>query len=439
MEEINRALGLAVKELSDQNYTQSLAFYRLWFNIEQAYPQIPSDQISDPIWHNRAGGSIAPQQGELFHSTAHLVLRFASDVESDPLLAPHSSGLQSRLSARTLREFFKNNLKVVDGYGGWILEYFYADANLIAHWVNLGYVEEAAIRNYILQSLISHPKLNDHQADALIILFKLAGTTFAAYADPSVVDRCFELLKGHNYTSPYPSHTQAHRNYIQQRTELVQVNASCTAKCDYRTEEIFQEIVGLRERGWVGLPPPPVFTSGGPNPTGMDQRDPATTPVATSLGLLDRDPGPQGSQIPPLESVAVLGADQIPASPVNPAIQSPSISVTTLSDFTIADVSDDGSPVGSTFADTSDDEPPIDPTAVVPHETFYLDDGNVEVLCGNTLFRVTISTLSFQSPALRQIIRKNLVRLFPAFDQIFPKITLNPCNGPGFGVLGPLS
>ena len=279
---------------------------------------------------------------------ARLITRFANDAESNHPLAPHSSGLQSRLSTRTLREFFKNNLRSLGGCTD-IVD-FYTDANLIAHWANLGYVEEAAIHNHILQSFISHPKLYDHQADALIILFKLAGATFDAYTDPSVVDRCFELLKGHSYTLPYPNHTQAHRNYVQQRTELVQVNAFCTAKCDYRTEEVFQEMIGLRERGWEGLPPPPVFTSGGPNPTGMDQRDPATAPFATSLGPPNRDPGPQGSQIPPLESVAVLGADQIPASPVNPAIQSPSISVTTLSDFTIADVSDDGSPVGSTFA-----------------------------------------------------------------------------------------
>ena len=43
----------------------------------------------------------------------------------------------------------------------------------------------------------------DHQADALIILFKLAGATFEAYADPSVVDRCFELLQGHKYHNPH--------------------------------------------------------------------------------------------------------------------------------------------------------------------------------------------------------------------------------------------
>ena len=58
-------------------------------------------------------------------------------------------------------------------------------------------MEEITIRSRILQSLISHPELYYHQADALLILFKLAGATFEAYADVSVVDRCFELLKDH--------------------------------------------------------------------------------------------------------------------------------------------------------------------------------------------------------------------------------------------------
>ena len=70
-------------------------------------------------------------------------------------------------------------------------------ANLIASWANLGYVEESAIHDHILRSPTSFPKLCDHQASAIIVLFKIAGATFEAYADPSVVDRCFQLLKNH--------------------------------------------------------------------------------------------------------------------------------------------------------------------------------------------------------------------------------------------------
>ena len=66
-----------------------------------------------------------------------------------------------------------------------------------------------------------------------------------------------------------------------------------------------------------------------------------------------------------------------------------SSTISTLSDFTITD--------------PSDDESPMDPKTVVRHGTLYLEDGNVEVLCGSTLFRVHTSVLSLHSPALRRV------------------------------------
>jgi len=156
------------------------------------------------------------------------------------MLAPCSLELRTRLSTRTLLEFFANNLRVARSEKG-SLVYFYAEANLLAHWANLGYLEEPAIC-HILQSLISHSILHDHQADALIILFRLAGATFEAYADPSVVSRCFELLKGHSYEPPYKANDNYYaylsycssslkkqecendnNNYVRVKGELVQV------------------------------------------------------------------------------------------------------------------------------------------------------------------------------------------------------------------------
>ena len=228
MEEIDIVLDPVVGNLSDQNYTQSIDRYCFWFDIGQTYYQIPSDKIFNTIWNHRAANSMMNiSSGKLIHSAAHLILRFASDVESDPILASHSSGLQSRLCAASLREFFRNNLREVRG-GAWSYD-IYTDANLIAHWANLGYVEETAIRNHILQSLISHPNLQPHQVYALMILFKLAGPTFEAYADPSVVDRCFELLK----------------NYHIQSVELErvkQVRALHVVKGGYRLKRIFRRL-----------------------------------------------------------------------------------------------------------------------------------------------------------------------------------------------------
>ena len=145
-------------------------------------------------------------------------------------------------------------------------------------------------------------------------------------------------------------------------------------------------MIQLRERGWEGLPPPPVLKTSRPKPTNKDQRDPSATPIATSVGLPKGDLQPDVLHPSPPESVTTPETDTVPTPPI---AQSPTISISSLSDFTIAD--------------TTDDESSIDSTTITPHDTFYLEDGNVEVLCENTLFRVHISTLSFQSPALRQM------------------------------------
>jgi len=184
MGDVEKGLGFAVRDLSDQNYSKSLAFCHFWLDIGQTYHQTPPDQIFDAIWNNRVGSSFSPSggRGKLIHPAAHLMLCLASDVESDHTIAPQTPGLQGRLCTKSLGAFFTHNLETVwykmHNFGNEAPDSFYADANFIAHWANIGYVEEVAIRNHILQSLISHPKLYDHQAHALIILFKLAGLTF---------------------------------------------------------------------------------------------------------------------------------------------------------------------------------------------------------------------------------------------------------------------
>jgi len=238
MQTIEEALGFVVGELSDENYAESLAFYRFWSETGRTYLEIPSDQIFDAIWNRRGAMSlIDPNCGNIFHASAHLIIRFANDAESYHILAPQSSGLQDRLCARTLREFSSDNL-LIARYGGRDAASFYTDVNLIAHWANLGHVEEAAIRNHILQSLISHPKLYTHQVFALIILFKLAGATFEAYVDPSVVGRCFEHLKAHSaaYSPEYDQYVTGYRELRIAR----QVRVPCVSKGGHRTKANFR-------------------------------------------------------------------------------------------------------------------------------------------------------------------------------------------------------
>ena len=140
-------------------------------------------------------------------------------------------------------------------------------------------------------------------------------------------------------------------------------------------------MIALRGGGWEGLPLPCVLTARKPKQTGKWQKDSSATPVATSLGLPNQYSRPQP---PPLDTVA-FETDAIPAYPTTPTLSA----VSTLSDFTITD--------------PSDDESPTDLKTLTRHGTLYLEDGNVEVLCGGTLFRVHTSVLSLYSPALRQV------------------------------------
>ena len=261
---------------------------------------------------------------------------------------------------------------------------FYTRVNLIAHWVNLGYVELEDVRDHILQSLAFQPTVHPHQLNSLTILLKISGATFAAYVDSSVMDRCCDLLKPSNFRN---------RPVL---NELAEVRALLlTAKINYERLGL-QEVLRLRGSGWEGLPTPPILHSAQPEISVPKSRDPAATPVATSLGLpgsveQPRTPTPPSPTPyhPPCESPR----SSIPSSP--------STGITALSDFTIADGLDDEpilEPETTIFH-----EPTLEPETILPHDAFYLDDGSVEVVCGKTLFRVHTSTLSFHSPVLRQM------------------------------------
>jgi hypothetical protein len=195
MSNLRDTLRDLVEKLSEENYDESFAQYRLWFDIGDAHRHLCQNQLDMDIERIVRPESLK----DLIHPTAHLLIRFIGDAEADQKISRHASGLHRRRSMSALGSFFEVNLSLVRSanYSSW-KPYFLTNVNLIARWVNLGHVEEETIRNRILQSLIAHPKLHDHQVDALAVLFKLAGATFGTYADPSTVDRCFELLKGYS-------------------------------------------------------------------------------------------------------------------------------------------------------------------------------------------------------------------------------------------------
>jgi len=70
---------------------------------------------------------------------------------------------------------------------------------------------------------------------------------------------------------------------------------------------------------------------------------------------------------------------------------SPTSTIATISDLTPTDLLDEDTGVGNEWILTR-------------HKTFYLEDGNVEIVCGQTLFRVHSPIVSFSSPKLRDLL-----------------------------------
>ena len=78
------------------------------------------------------------------------------------------------------------------------------------------------------------------------------------------------------------------------------------------------------------------------------------------------------------------------------AVSSPTLSVSTLSDLTPTELGEDI-------------EDGMSEQTLTRHDTFYFEDGNVEVVCGNTVFRVHSTTISFASPKLRDILSHSVL------------------------------
>ena len=81
-------------------------------------------------------------------------------------------------------------------------------------------------------------------------------------------------------------------------------------------------------------------------------------------------------------------------------ISSPTLSISTVSDLTSTEFDE-------VIEESSDERIPV------RHETFYLGDGNVEIVCGQTIFRVHSPVISFSSPNLRNILSSSALLSAP--------------------------
>jgi hypothetical protein len=72
-------------------------------------------------------------------------------------------------------------------------------------------------------------------------------------------------------------------------------------------------------------------------------------------------------------------------------LSSPTFSISTISDLAPTELDED-------IGEDSDER------VATRHDTFYFEDGNIEIVCGHTIFRVHSTIISFSSPKLRDML-----------------------------------
>ena len=147
---ISSLLAELLGDLSEENYDHTFSVYRFWIglgaahggmSINQLYKDILNSTKPDLIRPSRpeprqsnarpdlfAGlqtqlqmqrnalpGSAEEFSGKLIHDSVHLLLRFISDAEPDPVLSTYAIGLHDRLCREALEEFFRQSLCFIPG------------------------------------------------------------------------------------------------------------------------------------------------------------------------------------------------------------------------------------------------------------------------------------------------------------------------------------
>jgi hypothetical protein len=100
-------------------------------------------------------------------------------------------------------------------------------------------------------------------------------------------------------------------------------------------------------------------------------------------------------------------------------ISSPTLSISTVSDLTPTELGEE--------IEYGEEQ------TATRHDTFYFEDGNVEIVCGHALFRVHSTIISFSSPKLRDILSP-LALLHAPTPEGRPQITISE-SAEDFGIL----
>ena len=145
---------------------------------------------------------------------------------------------------------------------------------------------------------------------------------------------------------------------------------------------------------------------------------PQDLPITTNIGI----PGSPIFRVIDPSTVQHDGesSPDAPTGDQTTTVSSPTLTISTVSDLTPTEFGED-------IVGDSDEQ------IQTRHETFYLEDGNVEIVCGHTVFRVHSPVVSFSSPNLRNALSPSTLLSAPTPEGC-PRVVFKD-NAEDFSVL----
>ena len=275
---------------------------------------------------------------------------------------------------------------------------FISAAAFIGHLVEWGLLTHELVRRHLIKPLTNHHDKDNNlsapgatRAKAVYQLFVAAGNTLLqGLLEPEDVQECFNMLNARNY---------GNMGFITEKIQVLCTVHNDSLRWDLTREQEFRDIHAAwierkeeqKESGETEEP-----QSGGEDVVTAETSGEAKTPVA--FPPQDLPIAGMGIEIPSsilqdIESSSIFSDGDssletfidVPSGAV-----SPTLSISTVSDLTPTEF---GEEVERGERQTA-----------ARHDTLYFEDGNVEIACGDTIFRVHSSIVSFSSSELRKVL-----------------------------------
>jgi hypothetical protein len=365
------------------------------------------DELVEGVSH------VAWEQGGSFASVG----KFLKEFRDAPHRSEQARTFVTRMCTHVLRWFAIASAEDLDG-GCNAGSGFIRAASFVGYLIEWGLLSHELVRCHLIKPLISH-RDNDAnllspgavRAVAIYVLFAAAGNTLLqGLLKPDDVQVCFHKLS----LRPLPPMGFDAAKLKVWRT-IHDVISRWTLTCKQEFREIHAAWIQRKEEQRDPRETEKHQGGGGEDTVAADVSADVKTPVA--FAPQDLPTAAIGTEIPSsiLQDIgsafAMHDTDSsseaiidIPAS----SVSSPAMSISTMDDLTPTELGD---------IENGQEES-------TGQDTFYFEDGNVEIACGETTFRVHSTIVSFSSSELREILSRPALLKAPTPEGC-PRITVS--------------